>query len=46
MEEKYILEEALIGDKADGSEVQNIRTATVSSSVYNLINGILGMAFL
>ena len=45
MEDKFILEETLIGDKEYDSQEQSIRTASVSSSVYNLINGILGWSF-
>ena len=41
MEEKIYLKETLIESDTKGTE-GDIRTASVSSSVYNLINGILG----
>lgn len=42
MEEKISLKETLIESSTRGTEEGEIRTASVSSSVYNLINGILG----
>ncbi len=45
MEDKFVLEETLIGDKEYDAQEQSTRTASVSSSVYNLINGILGWSF-
>ena len=42
MEEKVQLRETLIKSGKDDSDEQSIRTASISSSIYNLINGILG----
>ena len=42
MEEKAQLRETLIEGGKEVSDYQSIRTASISSSIYNLINGILG----
>ena len=42
MEEKAQLRETLIEGGKEVSDDQSIRTASISSSIYNLINGILG----
>ena len=42
MEEKSQLKETLVESGKEREEEQSIRTASISSSIYNLINGILG----
>lgn len=42
MEEKAQLRETLVEHGKEVSDDQSIRTASINSSIYNLINGILG----